>query len=231
MTLAALRASLALHRRRFKWGQQKLAAWKRTNNRAKIHAWFLYVQREHDLIKRREAQIAQRTAKPTIITSSSHGFTFQWVFGSKGTIFRGTGHYTAGHRVANGEQLVQEAAADHRFHKSKGWGGLSYEVMIADDGTIFLGNPIGRKSAGVANNNTGMVNVCCPGTTGNRMTDAQVRSVEWLLDNWHTGAIPSAWRLPRHARGLTWKGHKEWPGQSTACPGDMLPQYHQIFRR
>ena len=80
--------------------------------------------------------------------------------------------------------------SDHRFHKGKGWGGLSYEAMVADDGTIGFGNPMWRKSAAVASNNTGMVSICCPGTTGDRMTAAQKKSVRWLMDNWHTDRRP-----------------------------------------
>jgi hypothetical protein len=179
------------------------------------------------MVARRDDQLGG--SKPKMITAAGLGLGFQYVFGTKGSVFRGAGHYTAGHRSANAEALKAEMRNDHAFHKSKGWGGLSYEAMVADDGTIGFGNPIDRKSAAVASNNTGMVNICCPGTTGHRMTDAQKRSVRWLLDNWHTSKVPKAHRLPKPAKNLTWRGHKEFPGQSTACPGDMLSQYKEIW--
>lgn len=200
---------------------------------ARIKKWQRRVEHCENMIARRRNQLSNATgkvAKPKIITAEAIGLTFQNVFGTKGTIFRGAGHYTAGHRVANATQLIAEARSDHRFHKSKGWGGLSYEVMVADDGTVLLGNPIWRKSAAVALNNTGMVNICCPGTTGDNIAQKQRDSIEWLFDNWHTSAIPAAHRLPKDAGKLTWKGHKEWPQQSTACPGDMLDDYHRIWK-
>jgi hypothetical protein len=168
--------------------------------------------------------------KPKMITAAQLGLTFQFVFGQKGTVFRGAGHYTAGRRAANATELAAEMRADHRFHKDKGWGGLSYEAMVADDGTIGFGNPMTRKSAAVASTNTGMVNICCPGTTGDRMTAAQKASVRWLMKNWHTTAVPAAHRLPLPARSIGWKGHSSYPGQSTACPGVMNEDYKEIWK-
>lgn len=195
----------------------------------RIKRWEARVAHCEAMIRRREEQIEAKGGKPKIITSRQLGLTFQNVFGAKGTPTRGTGHYTAGHRSAGPVALAAEMRADHAFHKSKGWGGLSYEVMIADDGTIGFGNPISRKSAAVASTNSNMVNICCPGTTGDRITNGQERSIRWLRANWHTSAVPSAYRLPASMAGLTWKGHHEWPAQSTACPGAMLPDYHRIL--
>jgi hypothetical protein len=167
--------------------------------------------------------------RPKFITAAQLGLTFQSVFGSKGTITRGAGHYTAGARASNASELAAEMRSDHRFHKGKGWGGLSYEAMVADDGTVGFGNPISRKSAAVASNNTGMVSICCPGTTGDRMTAAQKASVTWLMNNWHTAAVPAAHRLPKPARSFGWDGHRFYPGQSTACPGVMINDYREIW--
>jgi hypothetical protein len=126
-------------------------------------------------------------------------------------------------------ELAAEMRKDHRFHLGKGWGGLAYEAMVADDGTIGFGNPMSRKSAAVDSTNTGMVSICCPGTTGDRMTDAQKRSVRWLLDNWHTAKVPKPHRLPKKARQFGWLGHHEYPGQSTACPGVMLSDFRKVW--
>jgi hypothetical protein len=174
-------------------------------------------------------QIAALSA-PKIITSEQLGLKFQDLFGGKGAVVRGAGHYTAGRRVPNAKELAAEMRSDHSFHMGKGWGGLAYEAMIADDGTIGLGNPMSRKSAAVDSTNTGMVSICCPGTTGDRMTDAQRRSVRWLLDNWHTAKVPRPHRLPKKARGFGWLGHHEYPSQSTACPGVMLKDYRELWK-
>lgn len=179
--------------------------------------------------RRRQRQRKNASQRPRIITAAQLGLTFQYIWGQKGVPYRGAGHYTAGHRSANATELAAEMRNDHAYHKGKGWGGLSYEAMVADDGTIGLGNPVNRVSAAVALNNSGMVGICCPGTTGDRMTPEQKRSADWLLNNWHTDAIPSPHRLPRPARDLDWRGHNEFPNQATACPGVMLADYKEVF--
>jgi hypothetical protein len=229
MSLARLKTSLALWRRRHAYRQRKLDIAHDKNDQAAIAKWHALLVEAGKMIRKREAQIEAKTGKPTIITAAQLGLTFQNVFGPKGNVYRGTGHYTAGHRCASADALRAEARSDHAYHKSKGWGGLSYEAMIADDGTIVFGNPMYRKGAAVAVNNTGMVNICCPGTTGDRITNGQERSIQWLRANWHTTAVPSAHRLPKRMADLTWHGHKEWPSQSTACPGDMLSDYHRTL--
>jgi hypothetical protein len=172
---------------------------------------------------------AQAPGAPKFITAAQLGLAFQDVFGPKGAVTRGAGHYTAEQRVAGAHALMAEMRKDHAYHKGKGWGGLSYEAMVADDGTIGFGNPMYRKSAAVALNNTGMVNICCPGSTGDRMTPKQKASVRWLMDHWHTTAVPSPHRLPKPARSFGWNGHRFYPQQSTDCPGVMVDDYREIW--
>ena len=188
---------------------------------------------QKELGRRRVANMRKhrkaRPSAPKFITATQVGLSFQHVFGGKGPITRGAGHYTAGHRVPDAAALAKEMKSDHAFHSGKGWGGLSYEAMVADDGTIGFGNPMSRKSAAVAFTNTGLVNICCPGTTGDRMTAKQKASVKWLMDNWHTNAVPAAHRLPKPARSFGWKPHNAYPRQSTACPGEMAKDYKEIW--
>lgn len=187
------------------------------------------------LLEHRKAQVAyarrvvRRHSRPkfkTALDVGLKGFEYKW--GAKGEVVKGAGHYSAGGRAKNLRQLVDMAAGFHAYHKSIGYGGLSYEVLIADDGSMVFGNPMDRKSAGVASNNTGLVNICCPGTTGDRLTAHQVESIRWLMDNWHTSAIPARHRLPVPARSIPWKGHREWNANS-ACPGAMLPDYKRAW--
>lgn len=175
-------------------------------------------------------QRKERPSRPKFITAAQLGLTFQYVFEGKGEVFRGAGHYTGvANRAANATELAAEMRSDHRFHKNKGWGGLAYEAMVADDGTIGFGNPMNRKSAAVLGLNSGMVSICCPGTIGNRMTAAQKKSVKWLMDNWHTNAVPARHRLPKKARSFGWKGHNQYPNQSTSCCDVMVNDYKAIW--
>jgi hypothetical protein len=181
-------------------------------------------------LRTRQIAKARRPDRPRLITAAEVGLQFSYVFGPKGAVVHGAGHYTAGPRAKDPATLRALARQYHAYHASLGWGGLSYEALIGDDGTILLGNPTDRKSAAVAAYNTGMVNICCPGTTGDRMTGVQLASVKWLLANWHTSLVPAPHRLARPAREVQWKGHHEWPGQSTACPGAMLEDYRRCWR-
>lgn len=183
-------------------------------------------RRRDPVTRARARRFRVGTARPRIITARQLGLAFQWVFGSKGTPYRCAGHYTAGHRAADAVALAAEARADHAFHRGKGWGGLSYDYMVADDGTLLLGNPIGRKSAHVGGNNSGNVGICCPGTTGDRPTSAQAATVRWLLANAHTSALPAEHRSPVDLRRLPLLGHNEYPGNATSCPGLFIDMYH-----
>lgn len=169
------------------------------------------------LVQKRKTQIG---AAPRIIRMpAGTRFTYPWGTDVAPTMV--VGHYTAGPRAKDAAALRVEAERDHHAHAAKGWGGLSYDFMIADDGTILLGNPANRKSAAVASHNTGIVNVCFPGTTGDRPTPEQAASYRWLLANAHTDAIPATHRCPRYMRTLPKVGHNDL--NSTACPGLFKP--------
>jgi hypothetical protein len=200
-------------------------------NKAREKFWIEKEREAEKMIDTRRQQIAKLgTWRPRMFTSGQLGLKFQYIWGDKGTPQKLAGHYSAGPRRADINALKAEMKSDHAFHAGKGWGGCSYEAMVADDGTLGLGNPIKRMSAGVASNNSNLVNILCPGTTGHRMTEAQKRTVLWYIRNAHTKVIPAPYRSPVRLTGLTLKGHKEFPGQSTACPDVMVIDYHEIAR-
>lgn len=186
-------------------------------------------------LEERKAQVAyarrvvRRHQRPKMRTAAQIGlrdFVYKW--GLKGQVIKGAGHYSAGSRARGLRQLVEFARSFHEYHHSIGYGGLSYEVLVADNGALVFGNPVDRKSAGVAENNSGLVNICCPGTNGDRLTAAQVESIRWLMEHWHTDAVPLAHRLPVPASSIPWKGHREWNANS-ACPGTMLPDFKRAW--
>ena len=209
--------------------ERSLALWKRRKQRRERDRdrTAARVRQARRNVRTRRAQLREhRSAKPSIITASQLGLRFQYLWGSKGTVYRGAWHYTAGPRAPDRAKLIELVRLYHRMHP----GGLAYEAMIADDGTIALIGPMNRKGAAVAAQNTGMVNICAPGTTGDRLTAAQRESIRWLRENWHTRRVPKAHRAPGPVRGLDWRGHREHPGQSTSCPGAMLPDYKETWR-
>lgn len=175
-------------------------------------------------------RLKPRPAAPRLITARDLGLTFRMPDGFKGAVTRGAGHYSAGERADTDAELIALVRSWHRHHQSIGGSGVAYEAIVGDHGTIAFGNPMTIKSRAVALNNTGTVSICCPGGEGDRMAPAAKASVRWLLDNWHTAAVPEPHRLPRPARSIPWRGHKEFPNNSTACPGVMLADYRELWR-
>lgn len=221
------RKSLALWRAREKYRKARHAFWENRGNRAKLAHWSGLLKQARSMVARRKAQV-DGPAAPAFKTAAQIGLAFTYPWGYKGTVTKGGGHYSATGRAANMVDLERMARQFHEHHKAQGWGGLSYEVLIADDGSMIFGNPMDRKAAAIASMNTGMVSMCCPGSTGDRLTAGQKQSIGWLMDNWHTNTVPARHRLPVRARSIPWRGHREWNANS-ACPGAMLADFHEAW--
>lgn len=85
-----------------------------------------------------------------------------------------------------------------------------YHFYIDRQGRIYQNYNYRTRSNGVGNNNTYIVNICCEASSPNNYTSAQIEAREWL-----TRIVMADLNIP--ARNVL--GHKEFPGQSTACPG------------
>jgi len=168
---------------------------------------------------------------PRIITAHSMGLAFQNLFGQLGPERHITGHYSAGARARNAQEGIARAREFHAFHKNpppqgRGWGGLAYHYIIADDGTLICGRPTILKGAHTGRANSNNIGVNCPGTTGDRPTAAQKRTYQWLLTNAHTAAMPKPHRTDVDLRQAALHGHNQWPGHTTnGCPGLFLAMY------
>lgn len=169
--------------------------------------------------------------RPRIITAHSMGLAFQNLFGQLGPERHVTGHYSAGARAKTAEEGIARAKSFHAFHKNpkpegRGWGGLAYHYIIADDGTLICGRPTILKGAHTGAANTSNIGVNCPGTTGHRPKPAQTATYQWLLANAHTQAMPKPHRTDVDLRQAELHGHNQWPGHTTnGCPGLFLPMF------
>ncbi len=226
MSLAQLRASRALWRRREAFRKGRHTAALVRSDQAAVKKWGDLLRAARAQIKRRDEQIAAKSG-PKIITAAQLGLSFQWVFGDIGRLTRDYGHYTGGARARTSDALIATAKAVHAQHRNQGWGGCSYGPMIGDDGTLLLMNPIGRKAAGVAGHNTGSVHVNVPGTTGDVMTDAAEKTLRWYMANAHTLRVPKAYRSPVDLRKLDGRLHRD--DNATACPGDYSAAYRRVL--
>lgn len=171
-------------------------------------------------------------ATPRIITARSIGLAFQNLFGELGPEENVTGHYSAGARARNWREGIARARQFHADHKAKGWGGIGYHFVIADDGTLICARPTILKGAHVGLHNTNNLGVNCPGTTGDRPTAQQKATYQWLLANAHTAAMPKAHKTDRDLRYAHLFGHRDWPGHhSNLCPGIFYAMYRAGLAR
>lgn len=174
---------------------------------------------------------AEETARPAawaprIITARTLGLSFANLFGELGPERFVTGHYSATPRARNAREGAQRARSFHAAHRNKGWGGVGYHYLIADDGTLICLRPTLLKGAHVGGHNSNNIGVNMPGTTGDRPTRAQRRTYRWLLDNAHTDKMPRAHRTDLPLRRARRRGHKQWSGhESNGCPGRFLRMY------
>jgi hypothetical protein len=133
------------------------------------------------------------------------------------------GHYSGGARARNVKEGIARAKEFHKYHLSKGWAGIGYHFVIADDGAIVGCRPTSYVGAHVLNQNSGRIGVNMPGTTGDRPTKRQARAFWWLLHNAHTAAMPQAHRTDRDLSRLPVYGHKDL--MATDCPGLFYGMY------
>jgi hypothetical protein len=166
-------------------------------------------------------------AAPRIITARSINLQFRSNHSTMGPEHEVTGHYSGEARAADWQAGIAAARGYHEYHLGKGWAGIGYHYVIPDDGAIICCRPVNWSGAHVLNENNGRVGICMPGGPGQLPTHRQARSLNWLLHNAHTEALPRPHRTDNNLWPLPIRGHKEVPQQSTDCPGMFLSMYHQ----
>jgi len=119
--------------------------------------------------------------------------------------WRATIHHTDT-SPANPAARIRNIDADHR---SRGWDGIGYHLLVAEDGGVFFGRPLDRQGAHVKDKNEGNLGIALIGTYSDRPPpEASLASVRrllaWAFETWGFG--PEA----------VWF-HKELA--ATECPG------------
>lgn len=121
-------------------------------------------------------------------------------------------HHTAGPDTQTPNQIAN-------FHiNSNGWGGIGYHFLIDKNGIVFYVGDISTARANVANLNDQVLGICLIGnfTQGRSPTNLQLDSANKLCD-FFINNYPALSNVDSYDKVL---GHKDLPGQSTACPGD-----------
>lgn len=108
-----------------------------------------------------------------------------------------------------------------QFHLNRGFTGIGYHFVLFPSGRLYEGRPVWAVPAAQEGANSGTVAIAFVGDyTKDRTTRRQRLRVRVALINL---------RIRRGVRFLG--GHREAPGQSTACPGDNIVRYLDRWAR
>lgn len=137
-------------------------------------------------------------------------FNWSWVRGLEQV------KYLAIHHSASPDTQTPLEIANYHI-SSNGWGGIGYHFLIDKGGTVYYVGDISTARANVANLNEQVIGICLIGNfTGIEPSPEQINSAKILCDffinNYPDLSNLTSWEVV--------KGHKELPGQSTACPGN-----------
>ncbi len=105
------------------------------------------------------------------------------------------------------------------YERGSGYCDIAYNFAIAPDGRVFEARPLPHMSAATLHNNTGSISVVFIGyyhpPVNEQLSEAQVASASRLLST-----LGRLHPIPLDAAHIL--GHRQHPGQNTACPGDNV---------
>lgn len=166
---------------------------------------------------KRAARRLRNRFKPKVIDLALWR-TAQGPLARQGSLNGTVGHYTAGPLDDDGDdEAISLWRAYDRAHKAQGWSCLGYPWGVTRDGTIVLLRGRQYVGAHTLGHNTGWDGCSVHGTTGDTWTKPQLRAFRYALKKFGTIDKPVY-------------GHREMPGQSTACPGNFLAGYKKKGR-
>jgi hypothetical protein len=147
-------------------------------------------------------------------------------FGLLGEIYAVTFHHSAGPRAINKSRAIELHKAYQRQHINQNYGDIGYHFSLDDHGRFYKLRPVKWKGAHVGGANTGNVGIMVHGNYNvDVLTKAQRESLRWLFVGGFLKLVQE-----REKDIALVRGHKEWPGNSTACPGTDLMNYIRHLR-
>lgn len=146
-------------------------------------------------------------------------------YGSLGPITKVTVHHPVSGPVSTIAQARSLIAAYDRQHQASYGGGIGYHEFIDGAGRVYPVRSAKAKGAHTGGQNTGNYGISVFGNFETQQpTAAALRTLEDRL----TKPPKAGTGLP-DLRGKVVRGHNEWPGQFTACPGrNLLPHVKRI---
>lgn len=129
-----------------------------------------------------------------------------------GDIYRLTLHHTVTASPLRKAEVIKLIEQVHQWHLDKGWAGEGYHYIIDRLGRIYKARPTKYSGAHTANENYGNIGVAVLGDfSTSKLNYRQRAALRYLVE-----------KYKREEKITLLAGHKEWPGQATACPGTIL---------
>lgn len=134
-------------------------------------------------------------------------------------------HHTAGNQTSGG--TVQDAVqALQAYAMDSGeYCDIPYQFLVGYDGSLWEARPLTYYSGATGGgNNDGNIAVCflgcyhpsdCPNGVGDAVTEAMMDGGQLLVQT-----LCGLEGIPSDADSI--RGHRDWPDNATACPGDWL---------
>lgn len=132
-------------------------------------------------------------------------------------------HHTAGAQTSGGAVEGALRSTQAYMMDSGTYCDLAYQFMIGFEGSVFEGRPYGYYSGATGGNNDGNAAACFLGcyhpepgcSTAHDDTDEMIAGARLLVQTFSR----------MHGFDTTFdevRGHQEWPGNATSCPGDYV---------
>ncbi|MFN3184380.1 MAG: N-acetylmuramoyl-L-alanine amidase [Nannocystaceae bacterium] len=136
-------------------------------------------------------------------------------------------HHTAGPQTANGSVIERLQGTQAYAMDSGGYCDIPYQMLVGFDGTLYEGRGVELTSGATGGgNNPGNLAVCfigcyhepqsqCVGGVGHQPTDEMMQRGQLLVQT-----LVRMEDISTAEDNI--RGHRDWPGNSTACPGELL---------
>lgn len=136
-------------------------------------------------------------------------------------------HHTAGPQTANGSVIERLQGTQAYAMDSGGFCDIPYQMLVGFDGTLYEGRGLELLSGATGGgNNPGNLAVCfigcyhepesqCVGGEGHQPTDEMMQRGQLLVQT-----LVRMEDISTADDNI--RGHRDWPGNSTACPGERL---------
>ncbi|MGK0359235.1 MAG: hypothetical protein ACI9U2_001536 [Bradymonadia bacterium] len=131
--------------------------------------------------------------------------------------YRVSVHHTASPDTDGGDAAIRMRQMQAYHMDNRGWCDIGYHFVVSQAGNVYQGRGDERRpGAHVGGQNAGNIGISFIGNfqetqVGDAQFDAGGRILDWVVRTYDIDLNRDAIR-----------GHQEWPGQNTSCPGDNL---------